>query len=135
MLKKEVSYVDYDGNKVTETLYFNMTKTEIAAMQVRMDGKFIDYLQDLVKGNKIERLFHIFKDIVLDSYGKKSDDGRRFVKSKELRDDFEASIPFDNMMMEMLQDPDKQSQFVRAILPPDMTAGGDISASTIPQIS
>ena len=135
MLKKEVSYVDYDGNNVTETLYFNMTKTEIAAMQVRMDGKFIDYLQDLVKGNKVERLFHIFKDIVLDSYGKKSDDGRRFVKSKELRDDFEASIPFDNLMMELLQDSDKQSAFVRAILPPDMTTGGDLSAASIPPIS
>lgn len=135
MLKKEVSYVDYDNNKRTDTIYFNMTKAEIAAMQVKMDGKYIDYLKDLVAGNHIEKLFNVFRNLVLDSYGVKSEDGRRFVKSAELRADFEASIPFSDMLVDLITDPDKMSAFTRAILPADMVTDGDINAKAIPAIS
>lgn len=136
MLKKEFIYVDYDGNSQTETAYFNMTKAEIAAMQVKMDGKYIDYLQDLVKGNHIEELFGIFRELVLDSYGRKSDDGKRFVKNAELRADFEASIPFSDMLIDLISDGDKMSAFTKAILPPDMVkSGGEINAPAIATVS
>lgn len=136
MLKKVVNYTDFDGNPVVETLYFNLNKSEIATLQVRMDGKFIDYLKDLVSGNRIEKLFHIFRDdILLGSYGKKSEDGRRFIKNQQLREEFESSLAFDAVFTELLTDPQKQSEFVREILPPDMTAGGEVNAEAITPIS
>lgn len=119
MLIKTFEYVDYNGNKQKETLYFNMNKAEIAAMQVRMDGKFIDHLKTLVEGNKIEALFGFFRDLVLDSYGEKSEDGKRFYKTPEMRKDFEASIVYSELIAELMQDPKKVSAFTRGILPPD----------------
>lgn len=136
MLKKEFTYTDYDGKTQIEVGYFNMTKAEIAAMQVKMDGKYIDYLQDLVAGNHIEKLFNIFRELVLDSYGKKSDDGKRFVKTPELRADFEASIPFSDMLIDLISSGDKMSAFTKAILPADMvTSGGEFNAPSIPPVS
>lgn len=135
MLTKTVTYIDLNGKEVTDTLYFNMTKSEIAAMQVRMDGMFIDHLKDLVEGKHIEKLFHVFRDIVLDSYGEKSEDGRRFIKNQKLRDDFESSLAFDAIFTEILMDPDKQSAFVREILPPDMRTGGEINAEALPPVT
>lgn len=136
MLKKEFTYVDYNGNTQNEVAYFNMTKAEIAAMQVKMDGKFIDYLQDLVAGEHIEKLFAIFRDLVLDSYGKKSDDGKRFIKSAELRADFEASIPFSDMLIDLISSADNMSAFTKAILPPDMvTNGGELNAPPIAPVN
>ncbi|MBD5135263.1 MAG: hypothetical protein HDT39_04780 [Lachnospiraceae bacterium] len=129
MLKKEFTYTDYDGNTQTETAYFNMTKAEIAAMQVKMDGKYIDHIKALVAGEHVEQLFNIFRELVLDSYGKKSEDGRRFVKNPDLRADFEASIPFSDMLIDLLSSPDKMSAFTKSILPPDMvTNGGEVNA-------
>ena len=32
MLKKTISYVDYNGTKRTEDFYFNLTKAEISEM-------------------------------------------------------------------------------------------------------
>lgn len=119
MLTKTFQYTDYNGDSRVETLYFNMNKAEIAAMQVRMDGKFIDHLKDLVEGKKIEALFNFFRDIVLDSYGEKSEDGKRFYKTPEMRTDFEASIVFSELMAELMQDRKKVIAFTRAILPPD----------------
>lgn len=119
MLVKTIEYTDYNGNPQKDTLYFNMTKAEIAAMQVRMDGKFIDYLKELVDGNKIEKIFEYFRDIVLDAYGEKSEDGKRFYKTPELRKDFEASIAFSELFSELMTDAKKVSDFTRAILPPD----------------
>lgn len=136
MLKKEFTYTDYDGNAQHEIGYFNMTKAEIAAMQVKMDGKYIDYLQDLVAGNHIEKLFNIFRELVLDSYGKKSDDGKLFVKTPELRANFEASIPFSDMLINLISSGDEMSAFVKAILPADMVmSGGEINATSITPVS
>lgn len=119
MLTKTFQYTDYNGNSQIETLYFNMNKAEIAAMQVRMDGKFIDHIKELITGNKVEELFGFFRDVVLDSYGEKSEDGKRFHKSPEMRKDFEESIVFSELIAELMTNPKKVAAFTRAILPPD----------------
>ena len=119
MLIKTIEYVDYDGNHQKDTCYFNMTKAEIAALQVRMDGKFIDYLKKLVDGEKVEELFNYFREIVLDSYGEKSLDGKHFYKNSKMREEFESSIAFSEFLTELLQDQKKVAAFTRAILPPD----------------
>lgn len=119
MLTKTFEYTDYNGNLQKETLYFNMSKAEIAAFQVRMDGKFIDHLKSLVEGQKIEKLFGFFRDLVLDSYGEKSEDGKRFYKTPEMRRDFEASIVFSELITELMRGKQNVISFTRGILPPD----------------
>lgn len=141
MLIKTFEYTDYNGDKQVETLYFNLNKAEIAAMQVRMDGKFIDHLKDLVEGNKIEALFGFFRDLVLDSYGEKSEDGKRFHKSPEMRQEFEESIPFSELIVELMESTEKVKTFTRGILPPDfqnveipdeMISSDDASVPSLP---
>lgn len=97
-----------------------------------MDGKFVDYLKNLVAGEHVEKLFHIFRDIVLDSYGKKSEDNKRFIKNDKMREEFESSLAFDSIFTELLLDPQKQSLFIRQILPPDMTTGGELNVEVLP---
>lgn len=119
MLVKTIEYIDYDGNPQKDTVYFNLNKAEIAAMQVRMNGKFIDHLKKLVKEGQVEEMFTIFRDLVLDSYGVKSEDGKRFYKKKEAREEFECSIAFSEILAELMTDRQKVKVFTRSILPPD----------------
>lgn len=120
MVKKTVTYVDYDGNSQTEEHYFNLSKAELMKLRVKMDGKYIDYIQTLVAEQKVEGLFDFFYNLILDAHGVKSDDGKRFVKSAESRAEFESSIAFSEILSEYLnQDPESMSAFTRAILPPD----------------
>ena len=44
MLKKEITYIDFDGNNRTEVFYFNLTKAEVAEME--LSEKIITGLHD-----------------------------------------------------------------------------------------
>lgn len=133
MLIKTVSYTDYNNNPQTDTLYFNLSKAEIAALQVKMDGKFIDYLKDLTEKKHVEELFHIFRDLVLDSYGVKSEDGKRFIKTAAAREEFESSIAFSEILTELITSGDNMAAFTRGVIPPDFAA--NLSSSDVAVIA
>lgn len=131
MLKKEIKYVDFDGNARTDTAYFHLSKSEIGRMQVKMDGKYIDHLKMLVTGQHVEELYDIFYNLILDSYGEKSADGTRFIKTPEKRADFESSIAFDALFSELITDMDKMADFTKKVIPADMAAAAETSAPTL----
>lgn len=119
MLHKTMSYMDYNGTQATDELWFNLTKAELAKLQVKMDGKYIDYLKQLVENKKIEGLFDFIYNLVLDSYGRRSEDGKKFYKTKAERDEFEASIAFSELLAQLINDPEMLKLFTKSILPHD----------------
>lgn len=133
MLKKTVTYVDYNDETQTDTLYFNLSKAEIGRLQTRMDGKFIDYIQACLERKKIESLYDFFYNLLLDAYGEKDVTGKKFNKSKTIRDDFENSIAFSEVLMDVISNVDKMAAFTKGILPADMiTTAGDVDVKAIP---
>ena len=91
MLKKTITYVDYDGNPRTEDFRFNLSKAEIAEMELSTSGGMEKMLQELVASKDGKRIMEVFKGIILKAYGEKSLDGKRFVKSAELSQAFEQT--------------------------------------------
>lgn len=133
MVRKEISYTDFNGKSQKDIAYFNMNKAELGKIQMKENGTYIDRLQDLVARRKVEEMFNFVYNLVLDSYGERDPEGRKFVKSKELRDDFEQSIAFSEFLMELVSDGDKLSDFITSILPPDMvTKEGSVNAQALP---
>lgn len=131
MLKREINYVDLDGNSRTDACYFHLSNAEIGRMQVKMDGKYIDYLKALVEGKHVEKLYDIFYNLILDSYGEKSPDGKRFIKSPEMRKDFELSVAFDTLFSELITDMDKMSDFTKRVIPSNVALNPPADAPTI----
>ena len=84
MLKKTVTYVDYNGVERTEDFYFNLSKAEVTEMELSVEGGFSKMIEEVVKSNDNVRIVELFKQMVLKAYGEKSADGKRFVKSKEI---------------------------------------------------
>lgn len=117
MLKKEITYMDYDGNERTEDFYFNLSKAELAEMEASRSGGMIKTIQKIIKEQDQVRLVEIFKDLILRSYGEKSLDGRRFIKNQELRDAFEQTEAYSILFMEVGTDADSAAEFVEGILP------------------
>ena len=120
MLKRTFTYKDYDGNECTETFHFQLTKAEIIEMQVRDNGSFIDNLKDLMAKRNIEGMYKFFRELVLDSVGVRTANNR-FVKNTEIREDFKYSIPYSELMTELMTDEDKIAEFTRGITPFDLT--------------
>lgn len=133
MLRKEISYTDFNGKPQKDIAYFHMNKAELGKLQMRENGTYIDRLQDLVARRQVEEMFNFVYNLILDSYGERDPEGRKFIKSKELRDDFEQSLAFSEFLMELVSDGNKLSDFITSILPPDMVTGeGNVNAQALP---
>jgi hypothetical protein len=117
MLKKTITYTDYNGNKLTEDFYFNLSRAEIAEMELSVNGGLSSMIQKVVSAKDTPSLVKVFKDLILRSYGVKSDDGKRFIKSDELRTAFEQTEAYSNLFMELATDDKAASDFINSIVP------------------
>lgn len=123
MLAKKITYVDYDGNERTETFYFNLSKAELIEMQLSVDGGMEKELQRMIDAKDVTQLAASFKKVILKSYGEKSPDGKRFIKSPELSEAFTQTEAYSDLFTELMSDADKAADFINAIIPkiPDGT--------------
>lgn len=117
MIKKTVTYEDFDGNMQTDTFYFNLTKAEILEMEVRYEGGLHDLLVKIVKEKDNKKILSHFKEIILDAYGIRSDDGRGFKKSDELREAFADSAAFQELWLEIATSEESGAAFINGIVP------------------
>lgn len=117
MLKKTITYEDYDGNKRTEDFYFNLSKAEIMEMELGVSGGMTKMLDRIIAEQDGERIIKTFKEIILKAYGEKSPDGKRFIKSEELSTAFSQTEAFSQLFMELATDADAAAKFVNGIIP------------------
>ena len=117
MYKKTIKYVDYDGNERTEDFYFNLTETEITELEFSEPGGMTAFIEKVVNTNEYTKMIPLWKKIILMSYGEKSPDGRRFIKSDELSTAFSQTEAFNVMFMEFAQNAEAATDFVNAVLP------------------
>lgn len=120
MLKKTINYVDYNGTKRTEDFYFNLTKAEISEMELEIPGGMSEMLKRITAAQDTPTLVKIFKDLILRSYGVKSDDGRRFIKSQQLKEEFSQTEAYSELFMELATNADAASAFINGIIPADI---------------
>ena len=120
MLKKTITYTDYNGITRTEDFYFNLTKAEIMEMQLSTNGGLDVMIKKIIDSQDAPSIIKIFKELILKAYGEKSDDGKRFVKSKEISEGFAQTEAYSQLFMELATDTDAASKFVNGIVPADL---------------
>lgn len=121
MYKKVHTYTDYNGNERTETFYFNLSKAEAVEMELTTEGTLSEWIQKVIDTNDVPEIIRLFKEIVLKSYGEKSPDGRRFIKTDELREAFSQTEAYSDIFMELATDAKAAGDFVNGILPKDIS--------------
>jgi hypothetical protein len=118
MLKKTIKYVDYNGIERTEDFYFNLSKSEIAEMELSIPGGFSEMIKKIVAAQDAPSIMKIFKDLILKAYGEKSQDGKRFIKSDELSKEFSQTEAYSELFIELASNSDFASEFINGIVPP-----------------
>ena len=119
MLKKTITYTDYNGNVRTEDFYFNLTKAEINEMNLSTTGGLEQMIHEISSTMNVPKIAAVFKDLILRAYGVKSPDGRRFIKSKALSEEFSQTEAYSELYMELLQDETgaAANAFIEGVLP------------------
>jgi hypothetical protein len=120
VLKRDITYEDFDGEKVTETFYFNLTKTELLELQIDYPGGLEAAIRAIIKAEDIKSLVGLFKDIVLLSYGIRSEDGKRFIKSDKVREEFTQTAAYDELFMDLATNEDSAAAFIMGVVPKGM---------------
>ncbi|GHU55246.1 hypothetical protein FACS1894132_11060 [Clostridia bacterium] len=122
MLKKTITYTDFDGNERTEDFYFNLSKAEVTELQYGTTGGIDQFLRKIVTEQDTKNIIKAFKEILLLAYGEKSPDGRRFVKSKEISDGFSQTEAYSDLFMELASNAEVASEFINGIIPQQLQA-------------
>ena len=117
MLKKTITYTDYNDVERTEDFYFNLTKAELMEMEMGAVGGLSGMIEKIVSAKDAPAIIKVFKELVLKAYGEKSADGKRFIKSKEISDAFAQTEAYSQLFMELATDADAASKFVNGIAP------------------
>lgn len=117
MLAKKIKYVDYNGDDQERTFLFNLNKAEIAEMEMTTPGGLVNHINKITDAQNLPELTALFKTLILKSYGEKSSDGQRFVKSKELSTEFSETEAYSELFVELISNADSAANFVNGIVP------------------
>lgn len=117
MLKKTIVYEDLDGNPVEGVFYFSLNKAELIELEIGEAEGFSNKLKRIGELKDNRQILAVFKEIVLMSVGKRSEDGKRFVKNQEYRDEFSQSNAYSELLLEFFTDTSKAIEFFNGILP------------------
>lgn len=120
MHKREITYENFNDETVTETFYFNLSKPELIELEVEYKEGFTSWIQSVVKAEDNKTILEQFKRIILLAYGEKSADGRSFLKSDELREQFSHTAAFQSLFLDLCTDASVAAEFLIAALPKDM---------------
>lgn len=117
MLKKTVTYTDFNGIDQTEDLYFNLNNIELMKLKDKIPEWEKNISTETITKQDFDKLLDAFQAFIILSFGIKSEDGRRFIKSDEIKNEFEQSAAFESLFDEFLEDPAKFTDFLIGILP------------------
>lgn len=115
-----MTYKNFNDEEVTEDHYFNLTQAELVEMEHSIEGGLHDHLQRIVETEDAGEIMKTFKMLLLRSYGKKSDDGKRFIKNEQLREEFESSEAYSKIYMGIVTDAAVAAEFTNNIMPAGM---------------
>lgn len=116
MLRKTITYIDYDGKERTEEYHFNLTKIEMSKL-FNSKVNLRDKLDDAIKNGDEVGIIETFEELISKSYGIKSDGGKQFKKSKELSEAFLQTAAFESLLDELLTKEDQMVKFIEGIIP------------------
>ena len=120
MLKKTITYTDYDGMERTEDFWFNLSKTELTKLDAELPGGVLGVLRKIIDKKDRKARVDFIETLILRSYGEKTLDGKRFVKTPDMAEEFMQTPAYDELFMSILSDTDSQTSFINGVIPQSM---------------
>lgn len=115
MFKQNIKYTDFNGNEQQEDFYFHLSLPEVVRLEAEFGGSISNYANKVVEDGNYTEIINFLERIILTSYGRKSADGKSFLKSEELRKEFEYSQPYAELFEMLLTNPELARKFGESI--------------------
>lgn len=115
MYRKEITYTGFDGESLTDTVYFNITQREAAEFLSRYGGEeeMMKHLTEITEQKDGGAMMKFLDDVIAAAYGERSEDGRRFIKNQQALDDFRQTLAYDEFFSEIISSAESAEEFVQ----------------------
>jgi len=123
MIAKTITYVDFDGNEQSDKVYFNLSRVELMRFTGELSKLERIINSDGVSEDNVRDLFGIFENVILTAYGKKSPDGKRFIKDEKSREEFEQSAAYAALIESMAMDTAYAQEFIGSLMGSNVAVG------------
>ena len=120
MIKKTVTYTDFNGDETTEELHFHLTMAEVMELETSGEGSFAGILKRISETSNPREVLEMYRTMLLTAYGIRSSDGRNFRKSAEIRETFASSNAFSELLFDLMKSEDGGAAFITGIFPKDL---------------
>lgn len=120
MIKKTITYVDYNGNQRTEDFYFNLNKAELMRMELGVKGGMTEMMNRMIAAQDAPAMMEVFEDLVRKSYGVKTPDGRGFDKDPKHFEAFKSTEAYSELFVELITNPDACAEFFNGVVPANL---------------
>lgn len=124
MIKKLITYTDFEGNKITEPFYFNLTKFEWLELETYTKGGLIENLKHALETNNNKKTIDIFRKLIMKAYGEKNEDTGKFYKNDNMAIEFSKSEAFSELFYEIAYDEIKSKEFFTSLIPQELRVNG-----------
>lgn len=135
MLKKPIKCKDYNGVEREEVYWFNLSKAEIAEIELTTTGGLAEMIQNIVAAKDTPAIIKVFKDLILRAYGEKSPDGRYFLKlddnGRPLSTKFAQTEAYSVLFMELATNTEAAIEFFNGIFPEELKKHASKDANTV----
>lgn len=122
MIKKTITYTDYNGVERTEDFFFNLNKAELMKMEMSIKGGLIEMIKRIVAAQDTPAIIAVFEDLIQRSYGVKTPDGRGFIKRASDLEEFMSTEAYSILFMELSTDADAAAKFINGIISADLAS-------------
>lgn len=124
MYAKTITYTNFNGESVTDTFYFNLSKPELIKMQLSFEGGLDKYIEKIAKEQDTAKIIAFFEKLIDISFGVKSEDGKRFIKDPNYTEAFKQTAAYEELYTQFILDQtgEEAIAFVKGIMPnmPDL---------------
>jgi hypothetical protein len=117
MIKQDITYTDFNDVERTEEFWFHLDKADLLELQAMRKGGLRAYMQEIVESDDNEKILETFKMLILRSIGKRSEDGRQFIRNDEIRDEFRNTNAY---LFSLANDASSGAEFISGILPANL---------------
>lgn len=119
MVKKTITYTDFNGVERTEVFRFNLSKPEMIKLQAGTKGGFDVQVKSIAADKNDSLIMEFVEDLIAKAYGEKSDDGRRFMKSEEISKSFMETPAYEVLFEELVTDDVAAAEFMNGLMSAD----------------
>lgn len=124
-------YEDFFGNVRKEDFRFNLTKAELLNLETSENGGIQGILLKIIQTQDVAKLMEFMRKFIDMSYGEVSNDGRKFIKSPEILENFKSTQAYSDIYTDLATNSEEAIKFIKGILPKDLSK--DINVNELPK--